>query len=111
MNISGIFTVNLAGKDREIKANFALIEKLEGGILRKSISRTLEDAINGEVRISEMVSTIHAGLVTNNDTRLSREEVGAEFVANGASKYLPLFVELLAYLITGDRKEQATGEA
>lgn len=110
-NISGEFKINLAGQDRVMKANFACIEALETQILNKGIFEALTDAIQNRGRFSDIAAVIHAGLVANKDTRLTRQEVGQALLEGGLVKYMEVYIEFLTYCVTGGVKSGgASGE-
>jgi hypothetical protein len=103
-NIRGEFKIELAGKERAMRATFEAIERLEGGLLRKTIVETLSDMGRGIVRVGELASVIHTGLACNKDTRLTRSEIGEELVRDGIAKHLPTVINYLSYLITGGQE-------
>lgn len=113
-NIPGEFIVTLDGKERTIKATFGAVEKLEGGLLGKTIFEALNDAMNGRVRYADVISVIMVGLEAfNRDTRMTREEIGNAVFAVGLTDFLATHIEFLTYCLTGGKKPKAgaKGEA
>lgn len=111
-NISGEFQIDLAGQKRTLKANFGCIEALETQILQKGIFETLTDAMQNKGRFYDIAAVIHAGLVANKDTRLTRAEVGQAILEGGLVNYMETYIEFLTYCITGGvrSKGEPSGE-
>lgn len=103
-NIRGVFTVDLAGQERGLKANFDAIERLEGSVFKGPIITKLQEAVQGRASFKDVAGLIHTGLVCNKDTRLSREEVGAAVFEGGLVNFLPVYIDFLTYCITGGQE-------
>ena len=109
-NIRGVFKLSLGGTEREIKATFDAIEKLENDLFKRPVVSVLQSAIAGSVSFRDVVSLIQAGLEAKNDTRLSRKEIGEFILDDGLAAFIPVFIEYLTYCLTGG-KEQKKGKA
>lgn len=101
INISGTFKINLLGQDRDLKATFGAIEKLEENGL--SILKRLYDASTIAPKFVDVVDVIWYGLAGNRDTRLTREQIGEAILAEGLDKFAPVYIKFLTYCVTGDK--------
>ena len=113
-NINGEFKVILGGKERTLKATFGAIEKLEGGMLPKSIMETLQSVMAGKVTFNDVVSVFMVGIEAfNNDTRMTRQQVGEAIFADGLVHHAKTYMEYLTYCITGGKESDGNtkGEA
>lgn len=101
VNISGSFKINIAGQDRQLKATFGAIEKLEEqGI---PVLKRLYDASSVAPRFVDVVDVIWYGLAGNKDTRLTREQIGEAVLSEGLDKFAPVYIKFLTYCVTGDK--------
>lgn len=100
-NLHGIFHLELAGQQRELKCNFSVVERLERQVFKRPIMEVLNSSINGAINITEIVDTIYVGLEANKDTRLSRDEIGQEVMQKGAVNFVEWYLQFLTYAITG----------
>jgi len=100
-NISGVFAINLLGQDRQLKATFGAIERLEeSGV---PILKRLYDATSIAPRFVDIVDVIWYGLAGNKDTRLTRDQIGEAVLAEGLDKFAPVYIKFLTYCITGEK--------
>lgn len=102
-NIRGIFTLDICDKERELKCNFGVVEKLERQILKRPALQALSEACTGYVYISEIADVIKAGLEANGGTSLSRSDIGQGVQEKGIKHFLPFYIEFLTYAVTGER--------
>jgi hypothetical protein len=90
MQISGTVTVPFQGKDYEVRAAFAFIERVEK---RVNILRVAQLMGMGDVRISDIAWIIWSALMPEMKD-VSYEDVGEEVAGN-----LPLYAQVSANLI------------
>lgn len=105
-NIKGIFTLEIDGKERELKCNLGAVEDLEERVLKRPIIVALNDAMQGAVKVREIVDVIMVGLKANGDTRFKRDEVGEEVIRKGMAHYLELYIKYLTYAVTGEEEPE-----
>lgn len=106
MNTQGLFEIDLMGENREVKCNFAVIERLERHVYNRPIMKVLTECIQGHVFFGEVVDTIIEGLKANGDTRFKRDEIGEYVHTHGLDTYVQWYIEFLTYALTGDRKPE-----
>lgn len=104
-NIPGTFSFDLDGKQHEIKASFKAIYLIESEYLQRPLVEILQDLSDGKSKIADIVSIIHAGLIANNDTRYSYEELGELVYQNGAMKLWPVCIEYVTHILTAGMTE------
>lgn len=100
--IGGKFNIELDGQTREMAANFGFVEMVEQMVINKPIVQLLDEAINGRMKLTDLVNVIHIALKANKDTRLTRDAIGSEIIRVGSTKFMQTYIELLTYAITGD---------
>jgi len=100
--INGRFTLDLVGQERTLVADFNFIETIELSTVRKPIFQLLDEALNGRMHLTDMVSVLHAGLKSNGDTRLSRAEIGNDVIAKGMANLVEFYIKFLTYAVTGN---------
>lgn len=103
MNTQGIFEIELLDGNREVKCNFAVIERLERHVFKRPIMQVLTECIQGQVYFGEVVDTIIEGLKANDDTRFKRDEIGEYVHSKGMDNYVQWYIEYLTYALTGDK--------
>lgn len=101
-NLSGIFTIEIDGADRDLKCNFGVVEALERAVFKRPITKVIDEIVNGEVYISELCDTILTGLKANNDTRFTRDQIGEEIQKRGIGKYAAFYLDYLSYSVFGE---------
>lgn len=118
-NLDGKFTLEIDGKQRELVCNIGVLEHLEKSVFKRPIHGVLKEIIyyienienpddsgRSGFYISELVDTIHAGLLGNNDKRFSREAIGNEVLQNGSNNYLEFYISFLTYGVNGGETVQ-----
>jgi len=107
-NLDGKITLELLGAERELVANFGVVEKLERQVLKRPIIRVLEGAANNnEIYFHEVVEAIMTGLAANRDTRFTRDQIGEYVFKKGLSNFVTFYIEYLAMCLTGTSLEKA----
>lgn len=102
-NISGVFKLEIDGTERDLKCTFGVIERLEAHVLKKPIILALNEALNGNVYITDIVNTILEGLKANGDTRFTRDQIGDDVMKNGIASYVEFYISFLTYAVSGDK--------
>lgn len=105
MILDGKFTLELDGQERTLIANFLFIENLERRTLKKPILKLLSEAQEGMLGMSDVAEIIHAGLVANRDTRLTKNQIG-QLIFGDYPNMFAFCVEMLAYSIGAEQEEE-----
>lgn len=101
-NFSGTFLIDLDGQSRELKMTFGVVERLERVHLKKPIVELLHEAAINRPSLTDVATVFHECLLANGDTRLKTvRDVGEALHKKGFSKYLELYIEVLAYALYG----------
>lgn len=104
MILDGKFTLKLGDQERTLIANFLFIEMLERRTLKKPILKILLEAQEGLLGMSDVAEILHAGLLANRDTRLTKNEIGQLIFGNYPGMFA-FCVEMLAYSIGAEQEE------
>lgn len=105
-NIRGLFSLDVCGKERELKCDFNVVDKLERQIFKRPIMLVLTEAVRGQTFFGDVVDTIHAGLEANGGTSLKRNDIGAYVHSKGLDKYIEWYIKYLTYAITGEEEPE-----
>lgn len=108
-NIRGEFTVELAGQERTLKCTGGAMDGLEDR-MGKAILRCLREALEGAPYFKDVVTVIHAGLVGNNDKRLSRLQIADAITEAGLNNVMPVYIDFLSYSLTGGKTPEVKDE-
>lgn len=104
-NIPGEFLIDIDGKEHTLKMTYGVAEKLETRFLGKSIMQLLTESLNGQARISDIVTVFHTCLEAgSNNQAFDKENLGEAIMRNGLKKYAASYTRLLTYAMTGDEE-------
>lgn len=101
-NIRGVFSIELAGKRRDLKVTIGLAERIEQSTIKRPIIRLLKEALSGEFFVTDLYRVIYEALLENKDTRLNYDEAAQGILdGGGAANFISVYTEILTYALNG----------
>lgn len=95
------FPIEIDGKEFVLKPKFSIIKSIEdSNIVNCSVLEFANKAVNGEVKISQLVEVIYLAIKSQKDSP-NREAIGDAILEKGMTEYLSKVGEFISCAFVG----------